>query len=66
MTKTFNVDGMMCPHCEAHVKAAVEAIEGVELCEASHKEKKVTVTLKAEVSDSKIKEAITKAGYSVL
>ena len=65
MTKIFNVDGMMCPHCEAHVKAAVEAIDGVESAVASHKEKKVTVTLTADVSDSVIKEAITKAGYTV-
>ena len=65
MTKTFKVDGMMCPHCEAHVKSAVEAIEGVLLCEASHKEKRVTVTLAKDVSDEKIKEAITKAGYTV-
>ncbi len=65
MIKTFKVDGMMCPHCEAHVKSAVEAIEGVELCEASHKEKRVTVTLKADVADSVIREAVTKAGYTV-
>ena len=65
MIKTFKVDGMMCPHCEAHVKSAVEAIEGVELCEASHKEKRVTVTLKADVTDSVIREAVTKAGYTV-
>ena len=66
MTKTFKVDGMMCPHCEAHVKSAVEAIVGVELCEASHKEKRVTVTLSADVADTAIIDAITKAGYSVL
>ena len=65
MTKEFKVDGMMCPHCEAHVKSAVEGIDGVELCEASHKEKRVTVTLAKDVSDEKIKEAITKAGYTV-
>ena len=65
MTKEFKVDGMMCPHCEAHVKAAVEAIDGVEACTASHKEKKVTVTLKSDVSDKAITDAIIKAGYTV-
>lgn len=66
MTKTYKVDGMMCPHCEAHVKSALEAIDGILLCEASHKEKKVTLTLSAPVDDGIVKEAITKAGYSVV
>ena len=66
MTKEFKVDGMMCPHCEAHVKAALEAIDGVVSCVASHKEKKVTVTLSKDVSDTAIKDAIVKEGYSVL
>ena len=65
MTKTFNVEGMMCPHCEAHVKAALEAIPGVESCTASHKEKKVTVTLTSDVEDGVIAAEITKSGYSV-
>ncbi len=66
MTKIFKVEGMMCPHCEAHVKTAVEAIDGVISCEASHKEKRVTVTLSKDVADSVIADAITKAGYNVL
>ena len=66
MTKIYNVEGMMCPHCEAHVKAALEAIDGVALCEASHKDKRVTLTLSGEVDDAVIKNAITKAGYTVL
>lgn len=66
MIKEYNVEGMMCPHCEAHVKSAVEGIEGVQSCVASHNEKKVTVTLSKEVADSAIIEAIVKAGYSVL
>ncbi|MBO5879356.1 MAG: heavy metal translocating P-type ATPase [Clostridia bacterium] len=65
MTKVFNVSGMMCPHCEAHVKSALESIEGVESALASHKDGTVTVTLSGEVSDSVIKAAITKAGYTV-
>ena len=65
MTKTFNVDGMMCPHCEAHVKSAIEVLDGVVSCEASHKEKRVTVTLSGDVSDELIVDAIAKAGYKV-
>ena len=64
MTKEFKVDGMMCPHCEAHVKSALEAIDGVESCAASHKEKRVTLTLSHPVDDKIITEAIVKAGYT--
>lgn len=66
MTKEFKVDGMMCTHCEAHVKTALEAIDGVESCVASHKEKRVTVTLSKDVPDTVIKDTIVKEGYSVL
>ena len=43
MTKTIKIEGMMCPHCEAHVKKALEALEGVENVTPSHVEKKATV-----------------------
>ena len=65
MTKEITVKGMMCPHCEAHVKAALEAIDGVDSCVASHKENKVTLTLSKSVDERVISEAIIKAGYSV-
>ena len=65
MEKIFRVEGMMCPHCEAHVKKAVEAIKGVAEVTASHKESKVTVKLLSEVSDKDIVKAITDAGYTV-
>ncbi len=65
MIKTFNVEGMMCPHCEAHVKNALEALPEVENVVADHKEKKVTLTLKNELSDDKIIEVITAQGYVV-
>lgn len=65
MEKVFNVEGMMCPHCEAHVKKALEAISGVAEVIASHKEKKVTVKLNSDVSDEAIIKAITDCGYEV-
>lgn len=65
MTKEFNVFGMMCPHCEARVKAAVEAIDGVTLATPSHKENKLTVEVSADVPDAKITEAVIAAGYEV-
>ena len=66
MEKVFKVEGMMCPHCEAHAKRAVEAIEGVESAVASHTAKTVTVTMTADVSDEAIKAAIKDAGYEVV
>ena len=62
MEKTFKVEGMMCPHCEAHVVAALKAIDGVSDAKASHKENKVVVISEG-VSDSDIIAAIEKAGY---
>ena len=66
MEKVFKVEGMMCPHCEAHAKRAVEAIEGVSSAVASHTEKTVIVTMTSEVSDEAIKAAIKDAGYEVV
>ena len=63
MTKEFHVTGMMCPHCEARVKAAVEEIDGVVEAVASHTEKKVTVKLSHDVEDKTIIDVITAAGY---
>ncbi len=63
MEKIFKVVGMMCPHCEAHVREAILAISGVESVEASHKENRVTVRCSAEVAEAEIIEAVKKAGY---
>ncbi len=65
MIITMNVEGMMCPHCEAHVKKALEAIEGVECAQASHEEKSVVITLSAAVPDEKLRSAIEAEGYKV-
>ncbi len=66
MTKVIRVEGMMCPHCEARVKATVEAVEGVASAIASHKDGTVTVTLTKEVEVGVIEAAITAQGYTVL
>ncbi len=65
MIKTLYVEGMMCPHCEAHVKKALETIENVSEAVANHKEGTVVVTLKADVSETILKKAIEDAGYTV-
>ncbi len=65
MVKVMNVEGMMCPHCEMHVKNALEAIDGVTQAVANHNDGTVTVTLSKDVSDEVLSEAVTKAGYVV-
>lgn len=59
----ISVKGMMCGHCEAHVKKALEAIEGIETAEASHTDNLVTITKTKEVEESLIKAAVEDAGY---
>ncbi len=59
----IKVNGMMCAHCEAHVKKALEAIDGIESAEASHEENLVTITNSKDVDEDLIKEAVTEAGY---
>ena len=66
MTKTIKIEGMMCPHCEAHVKKALEAIAGVENVVPNHVEKKATLTLTALVSDEILKSTVEAQGYKVL
>ncbi len=64
--KTLKIEGMMCPHCEAHVKKALEALDGVASATASHQAGTAVVTLTAAVPDAVLKTAIEAAGYKVL
>lgn len=66
MEKTLKIEGMMCPHCEANVKSALEAIEGVASAEVSHVAGTAIVTLEKEVADSVLKEVVEGKGYKVL
>ena len=59
----ISVKGMMCAHCEAHVKKALEALPGVESATASHEENLVVLTLNGDVSEEDIKKAVEDAGY---
>lgn len=59
----ITVKGMMCAHCEAHVKKALEAIDGVESATASHEENLVTITASKAVDEALIKAAVIDAGY---
>ena len=65
MEMMLKVEGMMCPHCEAHVKKALEALDGVATAIADHKAGTVAVTLSHEVSEEMLVKAVTDAGYTV-
>ena len=65
MTKTLKIEGMMCPHCEARVKSALEALAEVGSAEVSHEKGTAVVTLNSNVSDDKLKETVEAQGYSV-
>ena len=59
----ITVKGMMCGHCEAHVKKALEAIDGIESAAASHENNLVEITTTKDVEESAIKAAVEEAGY---
>lgn len=65
MTTTLKINGMMCPHCEATVKTALESIDGVTSAEVSHKSGTAVVTLSKEVSEDVLKKAVVDKGYTV-
>lgn len=58
MTKTVNIKGMMCGHCEATVKKALEAIDGIDTATVSHDAGTAVIELSKEVDEAVIKEAI--------
>lgn len=65
MTKTMNIEGMMCGHCEARVKKALEALAGVERAEVSHEKGTAVVSMSADVADDTLKEAVEAQDYKV-
>ena len=66
MEKTLKVEGMMCGHCEATVKKALEAIDGVSAAEADHVKGTATVTLTKDVPTEVLKKAIEDKDYKVI
>ena len=65
MKKTMKIEGMMCGHCEATVKKALEAIEGVASADVSHESGTAVVTLSAPVEDAALKKAVEDKDYKV-
>ncbi len=66
MEKTIKVEGMMCPHCEAHVRSALEDIPGVESAVADRHTGTATVTLSTEVEEPVLRAAVEAQGYKTL
>lgn len=64
-TVTIKIKGMMCGHCEAHVKEALENIDGVTVTEISHEQGRAVVELSSNVDNKSMKKAIEEAGYKV-
>ena len=65
MKKTMKIEGMMCGHCEAAVKKALEAVDGVESALVSHEKGSAEVTLTKEVTDDVLKKAVEDKDYKV-
>ncbi|MDE5746432.1 MAG: heavy metal translocating P-type ATPase [Acetatifactor sp.] len=65
MEKTLKIEGMMCGHCEAHVKKALEELEAVSQAVVSHESGTAVVTLTGEVSEDVLRQAVVEQGYTV-
>ena len=65
MKKTIHIEGMMCGHCEATVKKALEALDGVQSAEVSHEKGTAVVSLTHDVADADLKTAVEARDYTV-
>ena len=65
MEKTLTIEGMMCTHCEARVKKALEALENVTQAQVSHEKGAAVVTLSADVPNDTLKQAVEAQDYPV-
>ncbi len=66
MQKTIHIEGMMCSHCEATVKKALEALPAVTEAEVSHEKGTAKVTLSEDISDEILQKAVEDCGYQVI
>lgn len=66
MTKTMKIEGMMCGHCEATVKKALESLDGVAEAVVSHEKGNAVVTLNGDVADDVLRKAVEDKDYKVL
>lgn len=66
MEKMMKIGGMMCGHCSARVKKALEAVEGVQEAEVFHENGSAVVKCNDSVTDAMLKEAVENQGFDVL
>ncbi len=66
MTKTVKIEGMMCGHCEANVKKALEALPFVESAAPSHEANNAVITYTGEFDEAAVKKAIEDKDYTYL
>ena len=66
MEKTMKIEGMMCAHCEARVKKALEALPEVSAASVSHESGTAVVTLSAALANEALKKAVEDQDYKVL
>ena len=66
MTKTVKIEGMMCGHCEATVKKAMEKLPFVESAEVSHEKGTAVLTLSGEFDEAAVKEAVEDRDYTLI
>ena len=66
MTKTMKIEGMMCGHCEANVKKALESLDGVAEAVVSHVDGTAVVTLSGDVDDAVLTKAVEDRDYKVI
>ena len=66
MEKTMNIEGMMCAHCEARVKKALEALPEVSAANVSHESGTAVVILSGTLTDEALKKAVEDQDYKVL
>lgn len=66
MKKVIKIEGLMCPHCEAHAKTALENLGGVTVLDISHKTGIANVELSENVADDALKNAVESQGYKVI
>ena len=64
MTKTMKVDGMMCQHCVAHVKKALEGVEGVRQADVDLESKSALIHMDKEIDNDRLNRAVEEAGYT--
>lgn len=66
MTKTMNIEGMMCPHCEATVKKALEGLDGVSSAKVSHESGTAELELTKDVDNAILTKAVEEKDYKVV